>query len=125
MSWLWPTKSGDVVNLPRLNASDPPSPPYNYDGRDAGGHGHGSDGDDEEPFHLCWSCRRELRDAEGVSIDESGEVQCCHACWALISPQWRLMLGLLFRRLDAGGFGIGDLIEQALREWPGMRPSRN
>lgn len=123
--WPWKSNSGGVVSPPRapLPPDCPPAPPYNYDG---GGDGDDDDPDgDEEPFHLCWSCQRTLRDAEGVSIDESGMVHCCHACWALITPQWRLMLGLLFRRLDAGGFGVADLIEQALKEWPGIRPSRN
>lgn len=117
---MWPFKSARVAETPRLEfpPDQPPQPPYNYDGDGQGPH-------DEDPFHLCWSCRRELRDAEGVSIDESGEVQCCHRCWSLIAPQWRLMLGLLFRRIDAGGFGVADLIEQALKEWPGIRPSRN
>lgn len=120
--WPWKSNSGGVVSPPRVAPpSSPPSPPYNYDEGDGDGDGP----EDEEPFHLCWSCRRELKDAEGVSIDDSGEVQCCHACWALITPQWRLMLGLIFRRLDAGGFGVADLIEQALKEWPGIRPSRN
>jgi hypothetical protein len=66
MNW-WPWKSSSVANPTRVAPPTPPAPLYNYDD----GSGGDRDDRDEEPFHLCWSCQRELKDAEGVSIDES------------------------------------------------------
>lgn len=74
----------------------------------------------------CWSCWREFREGEGVSIDESGFEHVCQGCWDSIDVAGRLYLGLAFRRLEANGFGVVDLIEAAISRWPfGTGPSRN
>jgi hypothetical protein len=76
--------------------------------------------------NACWSCGREFPDGEGVSIDDTGAEQSCRDCWEHVPVVHRFWLGLLFRRLAAGGWGIRDLFEDALRWYfPGGRPGRN
>ena len=76
----------------------------------------------------CWSCQEEFEPGCGISVDDTDEEQICRACWKQISPTSRLVLGLLFRRLHAGGFGIKDALEDAIAHWPFPgrdRPSNN
>jgi DNA-directed RNA polymerase subunit RPC12/RpoP len=75
----------------------------------------------------CWSCGREFADGDGVSIDDTGAEQSCPNCWQQVPVTHRFWLGLLFRRLAAGGWGFRDLVEDAIRSWPffGNRPGKN
>lgn len=83
--------------------------------------------DENAPSNLCWSCFTVFADGEGVSVDDSGLEQVCSECWARVPVTSRLVLGLLFRRIDHGGVGLHELLEQAMTDWPfgGMRQSRN
>ena len=82
---------------------------------------------EETCYHQCWSCWKEFSDGEGISIDDTGMQQICPECWEQIPVTSRMVLGLLFRRIDHGGAGLKDLIQDALDAWPfaGMRQSRN
>lgn len=78
--------------------------------------------DDGHPITLalCWSCQKKTVPGchLGVSIDETENEQICNECWELISPTARMVLGLLFRRIDQGGLGLADMIDEALRSYP-------
>jgi len=83
--------------------------------------------DDEDPTKnicLCWSCQTNFSFGERVSIDETGDEQLCAKCWEAVPVTSRLVLGLLFRRLDQGGLGLTQLFEDSMRTWPFFnRPS--
>lgn len=84
----------------------------------------------ESYHHLCWSCQREFNNPDdGISLNDTLERHICNSCWSLVPVTSRMVLGLLFRRIDEGGFGIQDLVEDAVERWPtikrGGRPGVN
>ncbi len=59
----------------------------------------------------CWSCHHELRD--GISLDSSGRDHICDGCWARIPVDRRLYLQLVFRRVEDGGLGLREIVEES------------
>lgn len=82
---------------------------------------------DNSPFesisddYRCWACGCSITESNGVSLADTDELHACSGCWDQVPVTHRFWLGLLFRRLDAGGFGIQDMLEEALRQLPAMR----
>ena len=69
----------------------------------------------------CWSCGQEFDEGLGVSIDDSETEQICAACWERVAVKDRLWLALAFRRLDAGGLGLIDVLEDTLGRYAAFR----
>ena len=73
----------------------------------------------------CWVCQLDIPAGKGIDVGESGEEICCESCWEEIPPQWRLMLGLVFRQQQDGGLGLAELFAKAKSTWPLEGFSRN
>lgn len=69
----------------------------------------------------CWSCQTKISEENGVSISDNHEIHVCQDCWRGIKTEWRLILGLLFRRADQGGLGLADLIDDTMKKYPNFQ----
>jgi hypothetical protein len=72
---------------------------------------------DEEGW-LCWSCQKIIYEDTGLSLNDTSEMHVCYECWQDVPVTSRMVLGLLFRNLAKGGFGIGDLVQSSIDKWP-------